>query len=195
MLVMKNETKEKGRRLLRPFVQFLIKLGVTPTAVTVAALPLSVLAALLFARGLFFWAGLLISLIGLCDTLDGEVSRQSGRVSSAGAFIDSTVDRITEGVVLLGVAWYYLSLGSWIVLLVTGTLFLSLMVSYVRARAEGTGKECQVGIFERPVRVGIMVAGALILGRSYFVIALMVIAIGSFITFIHRLIYVLRQYH
>ncbi len=191
---MKKATKDKGRRLLRPLVRILIKIGVTPTAVTVTALPLSIIAAVLFARGLFLWAGVVVFLIGLCDTLDGEVSRQSGRVSSAGAFIDSTVDRVTEGVVLSGIAWYYLSTGSWVVLVAFGALFFSLLVSYVRARAEGVGRECQVGIFERPVRVGIMVAGALILGKSYFFLALLIIAIGSFVTFIHRIIYVLRQY-
>lgn len=190
---MKIETKEKGRRLLRPLVNLLANIGVSPAVVTIAAIPLSVLAALLFAIGYFFWAGLTVFLIGLCDTLDGELSRKTGRVSSAGALLDSTVDRFSEGVVFAGIGWYYSGVNRGLTLLVFLALLFSYLVSYVRARAEGTGKECTVGFFERPVRVATMVVGGVFLGRRLFFWAVLVIAVGSLITFIHRLVYVLKQ--
>ncbi len=171
----------------------LARLGIPPTAVTLTAIPLSVLAAWLFASGQFFWAGLLVICIGLCDTLDGELSRRTGKVSQTGALLDSTVDRFSEGVVWAGIGWYYGLKNHWGTLAVFGALIFSYLVSYVRARAEGIGKQCQVGLFERPIRVMIMVFGALILKEKLFVWAIVVIALGSLVTFIHRVFFVLKQ--
>lgn len=171
----------------------LARIGIPPTAVTLTAVPLSVLAALLFASGQFFWAGLLVICIGLCDTLDGELSRRTGKVSQTGALLDSTVDRFSEGVVWAGVGWYYGLRNHWGILAVFSALIFSYLVSYVRARAEGISKQCQVGLFERPVRVMIMVVGALVLREKLFVWAIVAIALGSFVTFIHRVLFVLKQ--
>jgi len=190
---MRNQTKQQGRKLLKPAVFLLAQFGITPTAVTITAVPLSVLAALLFAFGKFFWAGLVVICIGLCDTLDGELSRRTGKVSPEGAFLDSTVDRFSEGVVYAGIGWYYCLNNRLGVLVVLAALIFSYLVSYVRARAEGIGKECQVGFFERPIRVLILVAGALIPGEKVLLGALIIIALGSLTTFIHRILFVLRQ--
>jgi CDP-diacylglycerol--glycerol-3-phosphate 3-phosphatidyltransferase len=190
---MRNETKNKGRRFLRPFVNLLLKAGVSPSAVTWSAVPLSLVAGTLFASGNFIWAGVVSALVGLGDTIDGELSRLSGRVSVRGAILDSTVDRLSEGVTLTGVGIYYLKVNHWLTVLAMVALFFSLLVSYVRARAEGVGRECQVGFFERPVRVLILVVSAIVLGRSLLPYGLGVIAVGSLVTFVHRFIYVLRQ--
>jgi CDP-diacylglycerol--glycerol-3-phosphate 3-phosphatidyltransferase len=188
---MKEATKQHGRRLLAPLVSLLAALRVSPTVVTVFGLPLSVGAGYLFATGHFIWAGVLVALVGLCDTLDGELSRRTGTASPLGAFIDSTVDRLSESLVLVGLYWYYR--GSWFGLLAVVALIFSLMVSYVRARAEGVGRECKVGLFERPVRVLFLLFGAFVLGRTWMPVALGVIALGSFATVIQRIIHVLAQ--
>jgi len=188
---MKEQTKQQGRKLLAPLVAVLAALRVPPNAVTIIGLPLSIAAGACFADGRFIWGGVFVALVGLCDTLDGELSRRTGRASPLGAFLDSTVDRLSESLVLVGLYWYYR--GSWFGLLAVVALVFSLMVSYVRARAEGVGRECKVGLFERPVRVLTMLVGAFLLGRTWMPIALGVIALGSFITVVHRIIHVLSQ--
>jgi CDP-diacylglycerol--glycerol-3-phosphate 3-phosphatidyltransferase len=190
---MRKETKDRGRSLLGPVVRLFVRLGISPTVVTLSGLALSLGAALLFARGFFLGAGVITGLVGLCDTIDGEVARTSGSVSSAGAILDSTVDRFSEAVIFIGIGWYYLKVSQWFVLITLLALLFSFLVSYVRARAEGTGRECQVGFFERPVRVIILVISALVLGRRYLPAGVAVIMAGSFWTFVQRLGYVLRQ--
>jgi CDP-diacylglycerol--glycerol-3-phosphate 3-phosphatidyltransferase len=188
---MNEKTKQHGRRLLRPLVSLLAAMRVSATAVTVAGLPLSVGAGCLFAAGQFIWGGVLVALVGLCDTLDGELSRRTGTASAVGAFVDSTVDRLSESLVLVGFYWYYRD--SWFGLLAVIALVFSLMVSYVRARAEGVGRECRVGFFERPIRVLVLLFGVFVLGRTWMPVALGVIALGSFVTVIHRITHVLSQ--
>jgi len=172
-------------------VSLLATLRVSPTAVTVLGLPLSVGAGYLFATGRFIGAGVLAALVGLCDTLDGELSRRTGTASPLGAFTDSTVDRLSESLVLVGLYWYYRD--SWFGLLAVVALVFSLMVSYIRARAEGVGRECKIGLFERPVRVLTLLFGAFVLGRTWMPVALGVIALGSLFTVIQRIFHVLAQ--
>jgi CDP-diacylglycerol---glycerol-3-phosphate 3-phosphatidyltransferase len=188
---MKEEAKRRGRLLLRPLVRLLAALRVTPTAVTLSALPLSVGVGWAFASGRFILAGVLAALVGLCDTLDGELSRLTGKASPAGAFLDSTVDRISEALTLVGLYWYYEPINHLYGLAAILALVFSLMVSYVRARAEGVGWECRVGLFERPVRVILLLLGAFVLGRTWMPVALALIAIGSLVTVVQRVVYVL----
>jgi len=188
---MNETTKQHGRRLLKPLVSLLAALRISPTSVTVFGLPLSIGAGYFFATGQFMLGGVLAALVGLCDTLDGELSRRTGTSSDLGAFIDSTVDRLSESLVLVGLYWYYRD--SWFGLLAVVALVFSLMVSYVRARAEGVGRECRIGFFERPIRVLVLLFGAFVLGRAWMPVALGVIALGSLITVIQRIIYVLSQ--
>lgn len=188
---MKEATKQHGRRLLTPLVSVLATMRVSPTAVTLLGLPLSIGAGYCFAIGAFILGGVMVALVGLCDTLDGELSRRTGTASPLGAFIDSTVDRLSESLVLVGLYWYYRD--SWFGLLAVVALVFSLMVSYVRARAEGVGRECKIGLFERPVRVLVLLLGAFVLGRTWMPVAIGIIALGSFITVIQRIIHVLAQ--
>jgi CDP-diacylglycerol--glycerol-3-phosphate 3-phosphatidyltransferase len=190
---MREADKRRGRRLIRPVVTLLSRMGVSPTAVTLAALPLSAATAYLFAIGQFLWAGVLLALAGVCDSIDGELSRATGRETETGAFLDSMVDRVSEAAVLSGVFWFYQSRSPWYALLVVGALVVSLLVSYVRARAEGLGYECKVGWFERPVRVLILLFGAVVLGPRWMPIALGALALGSFMTVVHRIAHVLGQ--
>lgn len=190
---MKGSLKASGRRLLGPLVRGLDAIGVSPTAVTLAALPLSGFAAWAFASGRFILGGVGLALAGLCDSIDGELSRRTGKASPLGAFVDSTVDRAAEAVVLTGVAWHYAARQPLLALLAVGAMVLSLLVSYVRARAEGLGRECSVGLFERPVRMLVLIAGAVIGAGRLMPFALGLVAAGGFFTVIQRVVHVVRQ--
>lgn len=138
----------------------LIQSRLTPNAISMVGLIGNLIAAVLVIEGMFFFAGLAFIIGSVMDTLDGRYSRMSGKGSLFGAFLDSTLDRIEEGVVIAAVAWHFAENGENVaaamcVLVVLG----SLMVSYTRARAEALGVECKVGIATRPVRVVLLSAG------------------------------------
>ncbi|HKH13332.1 MAG TPA: CDP-alcohol phosphatidyltransferase family protein [Solirubrobacterales bacterium] len=138
----------------------LIESRLTPNGISLTGLVLNLAAAALITQRLFVLGGLAFIVGSVMDTLDGRYSRMSGKGTMFGAFLDSTLDRIEEGVVITAVAWYFADTGHAIpaaacVLTVLG----SLMVSYTRARAEALGVECKVGIATRPVRVIILSVG------------------------------------
>lgn len=138
----------------------LIESRLTPNAISIAGLIGNLAAAALITQRLFILAGVAFIAGSVMDTLDGRYSRMSGKGTLFGAFLDSTLDRVEEGVVLAAVAWHFAELGDEVpaaacVLVVLG----SLMVSYTRARAEALGVECTVGLATRPVRVVILSAG------------------------------------
>ena len=138
----------------------LIESRLTPNSISLTGLTLNVAAAVLVTQRLFFLAGLTFIAGSLMDTLDGRYSRMSGKGTQFGAFLDSTLDRIEEGVVLAAVAWYFADSGDAVAAAMCVVAVLgSLMVSYTRARAEALGIECKVGIATRPVRVVILSIG------------------------------------
>ena len=141
----------------------LIESRLTPNAISMTGLVLNIVAAVLVTQRLFVLAGLAFIVGSVMDTLDGRYSRMSGKGTAFGAFLDSTVDRIEEGIVLTAVAAYFSSQGDDLaVAAVVLTVLGSLMVSYARARAEALGVECTVGLATRPVRVVILSAGLLL---------------------------------
>jgi CDP-diacylglycerol--glycerol-3-phosphate 3-phosphatidyltransferase len=140
----------------------LIESRLTPNAISLTGFVLCVVAAVLVAERLFFLAGIVFIIGSICDTLDGRYSRMSGKGSPFGAFLDSTLDRIEEGVVLTAVAAYFASRDmQFAVAACVVAVLASLMVSYTRARAEALGVECKVGIATRAVRVVILSIGLL----------------------------------
>ena len=140
----------------------LIESRLTPNAISMTGLVLNVVAAVLVTQRLFFLAGLAFIVGSLMDTLDGRYSRMSGTGTLFGAFLDSTLDRMEEGIVLTAVAAYFASQGDELAVAATVVVVLgSLMVSYTRARAEALGVECKVGLATRPVRVVLLSAGLL----------------------------------
>jgi CDP-diacylglycerol--glycerol-3-phosphate 3-phosphatidyltransferase len=140
----------------------LIESRLTPNAISLTGLVLNVVAAVLVWERLFFLGGVAFVVGSVMDTLDGRYSRMSGKGTAFGAFLDSTLDRAEEGIVLAAVAAYFSSRGDDLaVAAVVVTVLGSLMVSYTRARAEALGVECKVGIATRPVRVVILSAGLL----------------------------------
>jgi CDP-diacylglycerol--glycerol-3-phosphate 3-phosphatidyltransferase len=141
----------------------LIESRLTPNAISMAGLVGNVIAAVLVTQHLFFLAGIAFVLGSVMDTLDGRYSRMSGKGTPFGAFLDSTLDRVEEGVVLTAIAAYFASRGDELaVAAVVVAVLFSLMVSYTRARAEALGVECKVGLATRAVRVVIISAGLLL---------------------------------
>ncbi len=140
----------------------LIESRLTPNAISLTGLIGNLLAAFLVLQELWIWAGVAFIVGSVMDTLDGRYSRMSGKGTPFGAFLDSTLDRIEEGVVLTAVAVYFVRTGDEIaVAAVVVAVLASLMVSYTRARAEALGVECKVGLATRAVRVVIISAGLL----------------------------------
>lgn len=140
----------------------LIESRLTPNGISMTGLVLNVAAAVLILEDYFVLGALAFIVGSIMDTLDGRYSRMSGKGTPFGAFLDSTLDRIEEGVVLAAVCWHFAERGDEAVAAACLLVVLgSLMVSYTRARAEALGVECKVGIATRPVRVVILSIGLL----------------------------------
>jgi CDP-diacylglycerol---glycerol-3-phosphate 3-phosphatidyltransferase len=178
----------------------LIESRLTPNAISLTGFALCVVAAVLVWEEMWVLGGIAFVVGSVCDTLDGRYSRMSGKGSPFGAFLDSTLDRIEEGVVLTAVARYFSDQGNdFAVAAVVVAVLASLMVSYTRARAEALGVECKVGIADRPVRVVILSAGLvlaadeLISGLDLLAPAVYVLAGLSVITVVQRIWHVRGQ--
>jgi CDP-diacylglycerol---glycerol-3-phosphate 3-phosphatidyltransferase len=140
----------------------LIESRLTPNAISLTGFLLNVLAAVLVWQRYFFLGGIAFIVGSVCDTLDGRYSRMSGKGTPFGAFLDSTLDRMEEGIVLTAVGAYFAAKHDELaVAAVVAAVLFSLMVSYTRARAEALGVECKVGIASRAVRVVILSIGLL----------------------------------
>src|ERR1700754_4319695 len=138
----------------------LIESRLTPNTISLIGLVGNLVAAFLVTQRLFFLAGIPFILGAVMDTLDGRYSRMSGKGTLFGAFLDSTLDRIEEGIVLAAVAGYFAATGDdFAAAMCVVAVLASLMVSYTRARAEALGVECKVGLATRPVRVVILSVG------------------------------------
>src|SRR6201987_6403721 len=138
----------------------LIESRLTPNAISLTGFALNLAAAGLIVGRMFFLGGIAFIVGSIMDTLDGRYSRMSGKGTPFGAFLDSTLDRVEEGIVLTAVAGYFALHGNrGAAAAVVVAVLASLMVSYTRARAEGLGVQCKVGIATRPVRVVILSIG------------------------------------
>lgn len=209
----KTALQKLAHGALDPVVRLLLALGLKADHLTTLGFSLSLLAGFEFALGRFRGAAAVAALAGVCDILDGQLARQSGKVTRFGAFLDSTLDRVAEAALFVGLAWYYMAqlvdmaanpnrvltnlqrglepvtflvIATFAVLALVG----SFMVSYTRARAEGLGLECKVGWFERPERlILLIVAGFFGLG-PVIPGALIVLVVFSFATAIQRMAHV-----
>jgi CDP-diacylglycerol---glycerol-3-phosphate 3-phosphatidyltransferase len=178
----------------------LIDSRLTPNAISLMGLVGNLVAAFLVTQRLFFLGGVAFILGSVMDTLDGRYSRMSGKGTPFGAFLDSTLDRLEEGIVLTAVAAYFASRHNQVaVAAVVAAVLGSLMVSYTRARAEALGVACKVGLATRPVRVVILSVGLVFAkGASigHFELlapAVYVLAALTVITMIQRVVYVRKQ--
>lgn len=144
------------------------RVPLTPNQVTVVGFGLTVLASGLAAFGQLRWAGVVLIFAGTCDILDGALARSTNASYPYGAFLDSTLDRYSEGAVYIGLAAYFVTMGGplqrWLVLATLAALAGSFLVSYVRARAQSLGFTCETGLFARPERVVVTVIGLIVGG-------------------------------
>ena len=186
-------------RLVDPVASVLLRLGVPPDAVTVAGTLGVVIGSLaLFSRGMFFAGTAIVFVSVLTDLVDGAMARRLGRTSTFGAWLDSTCDRLADAAIFGGlVLWYSgegddrLLTGAALFCLVAGSL-----VSYAKARAEGLGLRCDVGLAERAERLILVLLGTLLAGLGLPValaVALWLLAVASAITVGQRLLEVRRQ--
>jgi CDP-diacylglycerol---glycerol-3-phosphate 3-phosphatidyltransferase len=138
----------------------LIESRLTPNAISMLGLVGNLAAAVLIWQGLYFLGGVAFIIGSVMDTLDGRYARASGKGTLFGAFLDSTLDRIEEGIVIAAIAYRFALMGDEFAAAMCVVVVLgSLMVSYTRARAEALGVECKVGLATRPVRVVILSIG------------------------------------
>ena len=160
--------------VINPLISALIKLHITPNIITFVGLLLNLLATALFIYAAVYapqqlnligWGGAVILFAGLFDMIDGRLARVGGMQSTFGALWDSTLDRYSELFTLFGIAIYLLLNGYvWSGVITFAAMVGSVMVSYVRARAEGLAIECKVGFMQRPERVVVTSVGALLCG-------------------------------
>ncbi len=187
--------------LTEPVVRLLAATHISPNAITWCSFAVAVGAAILITTGHLLTAGFVVLTSGFFDILDGALARGTNRTTRFGAILDSTLDRLSEAVILLGILGLILLseepaiplafLGKeWIILLVFVALLSSWSVSYIRARAEGMGIDCEVGLFTRLERVIVVVLG---LWLNQIVITLAIIAALSLVTAGQRFVHVRRR--
>lgn len=178
------------RRRAEALMSAIGRIPITPNQITVIGVALTFVAAVLVAFGYLRWAGVCLIVAGTFDILDGALARSSGRAYPYGAFLDSTLDRYSEGAIYIGLAAYFAStpgpLQRWLLLATVAALAGSFLVSYVRARAQSLGFTCESGIFARPERVVVTVVG-LIFGGVVLYGVVFLLAILTNLTALQRI--------
>lgn len=200
-----------AKRVIGPPVRMVVAAGISPNAVTLTGFGVTLAACWLIAGGRLFAGGLVLGAAGIFDMVDGAVAKVGGKASTAGAFLDSTVDRLSDSSLFLAIFWHYRqtdfarpaevasgAIGTPIwgteaqlgMASALGALVLGFLVSYIKARAEGLGMECKVGLAERPERVVLPVLGLLL---DRLVPALGLLVLLSMITAVQRFVHVWRR--
>jgi CDP-diacylglycerol--glycerol-3-phosphate 3-phosphatidyltransferase len=178
------------RRRAEALIAAVGRVPLTPNQVTVAGLVLTFVAAALVAFAQLRWAGVVLIFAGTCDILDGAIARSTHTSYPYGAFLDSTLDRYSEAAIYIGLAAYFVGMGGplqkWLVLATLAALAGSMLVSYVRARAQSLGFVCDSGLFARPERVVVTVIG-LIFGGVVLYGVVFLLAILTNLTALQRI--------
>lgn len=194
--------REPVYRIIDPVVGWLIRLKIHPNAISTMGFVATLVAGLLYHQAHVRTAGLLVLVGGVIDIFDGRVARESGLESKFGAFYDSTLDRLSEVVLFVGLASLYNTFRAdledvamvYVILMALGG---SLMVSYTRARAEGLGLDCKVGLMQRAERVVLLGLGSAIFGLAWdgLVLDLIIIIVAVFtnLTAIQRIVWVYQH--
>ncbi|MDQ3954579.1 MAG: CDP-alcohol phosphatidyltransferase family protein [Actinomycetota bacterium] len=183
---------------MNPVGRALARWHLGPNAITAIGVALQAVAAYLIVEGRLLAAGLVMIVAAFADAIDGAVAKAAGMATKFGALLDSTSDRLSDGLYFISVAWLYgVSPDAaqvderWVAALALTALVVSYLVSYIKARAEGLGYDCNVGIMERAERLILMIAGLIF--SSVLPIVLGVLTVLSFVTVVQRLVYVRRQ--
>jgi CDP-diacylglycerol---glycerol-3-phosphate 3-phosphatidyltransferase len=178
-------------KITDPLMPFLSKVGLTPDILTWIGLAITVAAAVFIAIGNLLAGGLLILFSGLFDILDGALARYSNKSTRFGALLDSTFDRLSEGIIFLGLVILYSNGAHSVeILLIFVVMICSFLTSYIRARAEGLGMECKTGLFTRTERVIVLAIGLVF---NQVLLALILLAVFTVITVIQRLFHVWQE--
>jgi CDP-diacylglycerol--glycerol-3-phosphate 3-phosphatidyltransferase len=195
MASLEKVRRATARHITQPVIKLLARTCLTPNSLTWIGFLLAAAAAALITTGYLFIAGLVVLFAGFFDMLDGALARQTNRVTRFGGVLDSTLDRLSEAVLMLGIMTFYILGQEPVGALLAGLALVgSFLVSYTRARIEILGLEGKVGFFTRTERVIILVLGLWFSQYSYILIAtLAIIAIFSFLTAGQRLLYAWRQ--
>jgi len=172
-----------------PIIDFFHNLNISPNILTVSGLILVFLGSYFIYTQNFFLAGIFVLLGNLCDALDGSLARKYNRATKFGAFLDSVIDRVSDFLPLMSAVFVFRE-DDFMLLTTLLAVVFSFMVSYTRARAEGLGIDCKIGIFERPERSIILI---LSLFLSLLDIAVIVIAAGAFFTTVQRIYCVMKR--
>jgi CDP-diacylglycerol---glycerol-3-phosphate 3-phosphatidyltransferase len=189
-------------RIIEPVTRVLVRWRVHPNSISTAGFLVTVLAGYLYHLDHVRWAGLCILLGGVADIFDGRVARESGLASKFGSFYDSTLDRLSEIAVFLGLLSLYNQYGAemaqiWMVYVIFLAMGGSLMVSYTRSRAEALGLDCNVGLMQRAERVLLLGGGCLFFGLMWDGLILMtilvILAVTSILTALQRMVWVYRH--
>jgi CDP-diacylglycerol--glycerol-3-phosphate 3-phosphatidyltransferase len=196
---------KKGRSFLPQFlkdgfinaidrpIDLFIRLNIHPNFFTILGLLIAILAAIFYAMGDIRLGGAFVLLAGMSDTFDGKIARKQGIASKFGAVFDSSLDRYAEFLMFFGLGAYFLQLGDQVSIITAIVAFIALigsvMVSYVRARAEGIGYECKVGVMQRAERIVFTGVSSLIHPIALMVV-IWIIAILANVTAIQRMHYV-----
>jgi CDP-diacylglycerol--glycerol-3-phosphate 3-phosphatidyltransferase len=150
-----------GKRIVDSIVNLLASVRVHPNILTLIGMVINIFAMILFAKGIFTWAALVIVFAGIFDIVDGEVARRTKRVTKFGAFFDSVIDRYSDLLLLLGLTIWYARNNRIEYVWLTGLVLIgSALTSYTRARAESLIPACKVGFLERPERIVLLVIGS-----------------------------------
>jgi CDP-diacylglycerol--glycerol-3-phosphate 3-phosphatidyltransferase len=189
--VLNTARRTLAQRVNKLPVSLLAKSGISPNSITILGFLLSCVVAWVLATGHLFLGGFLTLLSGAFDMLDGAVARITGKSSRFGALLDSTVDRLSEGALFIGLLAYYAERSSYQEIILIGAAIVgSFMTSYVRARAESLGLKCEVGIFTRPERVILLAIGLIF---DQMLVILWIIAVLSNLIAGQRLLYIRQQ--
>jgi len=183
--------KTIGSRITDPMVGVLSQSGIKPNALTFISLVLSIAAAYFIVTSHFLLGGASVLVSGLFDLLDGALARFTKQTTKFGAILDSTFDRVSEAAIFCGLLIWYVPKGAILeAVAILAALIGSFLVSYIRARAEGLGLECRVGLFTRAERVIVLAIGLLV---NQVFIALWVLIVFVYITVAQRLLYLWKQ--
>jgi len=178
-------------RITNPLVGILSKSRLKPNTLTFIELAISLGAAYAIVTSYFLLGGILVLVSGLFDLLDGALARFTKQSTKFGAILDSTIDRLSEAAIFCGLlVWYMPKVATLEIVLIFAALIGSFLVSYIRARAEGLGLECRVGLFTRAERVIVLAVGLLV---NQVFIALWVLVVFVYITVAQRLLYLRKQ--
>ncbi|MCC6453153.1 MAG: CDP-alcohol phosphatidyltransferase family protein [Acidobacteria bacterium] len=195
-----------AKKIIGAMVRALSARGINPNYLTALGVTINIGCGVLFGLGQFFWAGVVLIVANLFDMLDGNVARNSGRVTKFGSFLDSSLDRLSDMAAFMGIIMFYAGNSpqhSLLNVFLAGVgMMASVMVSYTTARSEGLGVKANVGFLQRPERVVLLVIGALSTwdwnSTSYFANrmppVLWVLAVGSVWTLIHRMYFIWKEF-